>query len=393
MTGFTDRVPAMTDHPMSEAVPRGLRTVAGWSWRLLVILALAATVLVVVARLEVLFVALFVALLVASLLEPGARRLRRLGLPPALATAAVLLAAVVVLVALLYLAGRSLVNQADEFVAAVTDGFEKVRVWLQETLGLSLEQFEGTVGGLASGLGGVLGGGEGGGSLISSAFGAASTALEVVAGAGIALFSTIFFVHDGPGIWSWVTSLFPTGTAAHVDRAGHLSWASLSAYARGTVLIAAIDAIGIGLGVAVIGVPLAGPIAVIVFFGSFVPIVGALVSGLVAVLIALATAGPTAALLTAIVVILVQQIEGHVLQPLIQGKLVALHPLAVVLAVAGGSTVAGLVGAVIAVPIVAVANVLVRYAAGVNRGQVEPGPLTATVAGGSTATSEGGTSQ
>ena len=137
---------------------------------------------------------------------------------------------------------------------------------------------------------------------------------------------------------------------------------TLAAYARGTVLIAAIDAFGIGLGVALVGVPLAGPITVLVFFGSFIPIVGALVSGFVAVIIALATVGVTAAVAVLIIVIAVQQFEGHVLQPLIQGRMVALHPLAVVLAVAGGSILGGLIGAVVAVPIVSVANVLVRYA-------------------------------
>jgi predicted PurR-regulated permease PerM len=169
-------------------------------------------------------------------------------------------------------------------------------------------------------------------------------------------------------------SLFPTGVRGHVDTAGRLSWHTLAAYARGTVVIAAIDAVGIGVGVALVGVPLAGPIAVLVFFGAFIPIVGALLSGFVAVLIALATQGLTSAILVAAIVIGVQQLEGQVLQPLIQGRMVALHPLAIVLAVAAGSTVAGLVGAVIAVPILAVVNVVVRYAAQVVRGPAEPEP-------------------
>ncbi len=199
-------------------------------------------------------------------------------------------------------------------------------------------------------------------------FGVAGNALDVAAGAGIALFATIFFLYDGPRIWSWVTSLFPTRAGTHVEQAGQLSWQTLSGYARGTVLIAAIDAVGIGVGVALIGVPLAVPIGVLVFFASFIPVIGALLSGLAAVLIALATLGRTAALLTVGVVLLVQQLEGHVLQPLIQGRLVAIHPLAVVLAVTAGTIVAGLIGAVIAVPVVAVANVLVRYATHLNAG-------------------------
>lgn len=347
-----------------EAVPAGLRTVAGWAWRILVILLLATALIAVIARLQVLFVALFVALLITSLLQPGAAWLRHRGVPGVLATAGVLLAALGVLLGVLFLAVRSVVNQVDEFTTAVLDGFEKVGLWVQGTFGLSLDQLQDRAANLLSSPGGE--GGEAGG-IASSAFGAAATALEVVSGAGIALFATIFFVHDGPRIWAWVTSLFPDGARAHVDAAGQLSWSTLSSYARGTVVIAAIDAAGIGVGAWLIGVPLAGTIAVLVFFFSFIPIVGALLSGLVAVLIALATQGLTAALLMLVIVILVQQLEGHILQPLIQGKLVAIHPLAVVLAVAGGSIVAGLIGAVIAVPIVAVANVLVRYTAQVSR--------------------------
>lgn len=347
-----------------EAVPAGLRTVAGWSWRILVILLLVTALITVIARLQVLFVALFVALLITSLLQPGAASLRSRGVPGVLATAGVLMAALGVLLGVLFLAVRSVVNQVDEFTTAFLDGFEKVGLWVQGTFGLSLDQLQDRAANLLSSQGGE--GGEGGG-IAASAFGAAATALEVVSGAGIALFATIFFVHDGPRIWAWVTSLFPPGAGTHVNEAGQLSWSTLSSYARGTVVIAAIDAAGIGVGARLLGVPLAGTIAVLVFFFSFIPIVGALLSGLVAVLIALATQGLTAALLMLVIVILVQQLEGHILQPVIQGKLVAIHPLAVVLAVAGGSIVAGLIGAVIAVPIVAVANVLVRYTAQVLR--------------------------
>ncbi len=349
-------------------VPAGLRRVAAWSWRLLVVLALASVVLLLVARLEVLFVALFVALLLTSMLQPAAAWLRDRGVPRALATAAVLLGSAAALVAVVLLVVRAVVGQAGALSQAVIDGVAQVRAWAEQRLGINLEQIESSVSGLVGGLGG-----EGGGSIVGSAFGAASTAFEVLAGAGITLFATIFFVHDGGGIWRWFRSLFPTSVHGHVDGAGTASWQTLSSYARATVLIAAIDGIGIGLGAALIGVPLALPIGVLVFFGSFIPIIGALLTGLVAVLIALATLGLTSALLMAAVVIAVQQLEGHILQPLIQGRLVSIHPLAVVLAVAAGSTIAGIVGAVIAVPVVAVANVLVRYVAAASRG--EPAPV------------------
>jgi predicted PurR-regulated permease PerM len=341
--------------------PAGLRRVAGWSWRLLAVLAAATAVVVVVVRLEVLFVALFVALLLTSLLHPAARWLRSRRAPHVLASAAVLLGAVAGLGGVVFLVTRSVIGQADELSEAVADGLAQVQAWVEESFGLSLAQIESSVSGLLDGLGG-----EGGGAFVGSAFGVASTALELLAGVGITIFATIFFVHDGERIWGWVRSLFPTQSRAHVEEAGRLCWQSLSSYARATIIIAAIDGIGIGVGAALLGVPLALPIGVLVFFGSFIPIVGALITGLVAVLIALATLGVTSALLMALVVVAVQQLEGHVLQPLIQGKLVSIHPLAVVLAVAAGSTIAGIVGAVIAVPIVAVANVLVRYVADVS---------------------------
>lgn len=362
---MTDREPP--DRSVLDSIPRSLRIAAGWSWRLLGVLLLVTAVTLVVIRLQVLFVALFVALLLTALLQPGMALLRRYRVPRVVATAIVLLVAVGGVAGLLFLVGRAFAGQAEDLVAAVTDGFEQVQVWVDETFGISAAQIAEWVSGV------VQNAGEAGSSLGSGVFGAASTALEVLAGAGIALFATIFFVYDGPGIWRWVTSLFPARVRGLVDEGGQMSWQTLASYARGTVLIALIDAIGIGLGVALLGVPLAFPIAVVVFFGAFIPIVGATVSGLVAALIALATQGVTTALLVVGVVLLVQQIEGQILQPLIQGKFVSIHPLAVVLAVAAGSIVAGLIGAVIAVPIVAVLNVLVRFAAEVSRRGREPG--------------------
>ena len=347
-------------------VPHGLRVVAAWSWRLLVILALIAAVVAVVVRLEVLFVALFVALLVTALLEPMAAALRDRRVPRALATAAVLVGAALVLAGVIFLTGRSLLRQFEALSEAVTTGIAEIQRWAETQLGLSMDQLSDYLSRLLQRVGD-----SGGAGIGSSVFGVASTAAEVAGGAGIALFATIFFIHDGAGIWRWVTSLFPMSVRHRVDAGGQLSWQSLTGYARGTVVIAAIDAVGIGLGAALIGVPLAAPIATLVFFASFVPIVGALLSGLVAVLIALATQGLTGALLMLAVVIGVQQAESHILQPVIQGRFVAIHPLAIVLAVAGGSITAGIVGAVIAVPLVAVANVLVRYAARVARGEDE----------------------
>ena len=197
--------------------------------------------------------------------------------------------------------------------------------------------------------------------LVSGALHATTTVGHVAAGALIALFCLFFFLLDGRTIWSWVVGLLPRGSREHVHQAGRRGVVTLGAYTRTQILVAAVDALGIGLGAALLGVPLALPLAVLVFLGSFVPIVGAIVTGSVAVLVALVANGPVNALLLLAVVLVVQQIEGHGLQPFLMGHAVSLHPVAVLLSVAAGSFVAGIVGALFAVPIVATLNTVILY--------------------------------
>ncbi|MFI5427417.1 AI-2E family transporter [Aeromicrobium sp. UC242_57] len=188
-----------------------------------------------------------------------------------------------------------------------------------------------------------------------------TTLTHVVAGFFIALFSSFFFLYEGQRIWSWVVALFPAAARDRVDSSGHTAWTSLTAFVRATVLVALTDAIGIAFAAWVLGVPLTFAIAVLVFLGAFIPIVGALLSGMVAVLVALVAQGPWTALFMLIAVIVVQQIESHVLQPFLMGRLVRVHPLAIIIAIAAGITVAGVVGALIAVPLAACLNGVVRH--------------------------------
>ena len=190
-----------------------------------------------------------------------------------------------------------------------------------------------------------------------------STAAEVATGTLLTLFTLVFFLMEGERIWLFVTRLFPKDARAAVNGAGRAGWKSLGAYVRVQILVAAIDAVGIGIGAAILGVPLAIPLGVLVFLGSFVPVIGALISGAVAVLLALVALGPVQALIMLGIVLLVQQLESHILQPLIMGKAVSLHPLAVIFSVAGGSMIFGAVGALFAVPTLAVVNAVVRYLA------------------------------
>src|SRR3954469_1573353 len=196
------------------------------------------------------------------------------------------------------------------------------------------------------------------GRLLTGALGVASTAADVLSGLFIALFSTFFFLSTGATIWAFVVRLFPRGARPRVEGAAVRAWATLTAYVRATVIVAAVDAIGIGVAAAILGVPLAVPIGVLVFLGAFVPIVGAFVTGVVAVLVALVSHGPVVALIMLGVVIAVQQLEAHVLQPFLLGRAVEVHPLAVILGIGAGVLGAGIVGALCAVPLVPVAKVV-----------------------------------
>jgi predicted PurR-regulated permease PerM len=189
----------------------------------------------------------------------------------------------------------------------------------------------------------------------------ATTVGEVVAGFFLVLFTLFFFLRDGDHIWRFICRLLPRPARVPVARAGHYSWHTLVSYVHATVLVAFVDAVGIGIGLAVLRIPLALPLAALVFLTSFIPVVGATLSGAVAVLVALVTQGPVSALILLAIVIGVQQLEGHVLQPLIMGRAVALHPLAVILAIATGIVTAGIVGGLVAVPLLAVGNTAVRY--------------------------------
>ena len=185
-----------------------------------------------------------------------------------------------------------------------------------------------------------------------------------VAGFFIVLFSTYFFMADGERIWSWLVRIAPRAARERVDASGKVAWVSLTQFVRATVLVALVDALGIMLVAAVLGVPFVMAIGVLVFLGAFVPMIGATVAGSVAVLVALVDQGPVTALLMLGGVILVQQIEGHVLQPFLMGRFVSLHPLGVIVAIGCGVLVAGIAGALIAVPLAAAGNAVAQHLAG-----------------------------
>lgn len=340
-----------------SAVPMSVQAAAAWSWRIIMIAAALALLLWVIGYFKVLVVSVAIAVLLTVLLAPSVRFLqRRARFSRGIASGTAVLGLLAVVSGLLALAGRSIVNGFAELNAQAQEGFRELAGWLSSgPLDLStaqiddyIEQAQSQVSDNAS-------------SLVSGALSVGTTVGHVVAGALITLFCTFFFLLDGRQVWAWFVGLMPVSSRDRIHQAGRRGLVTLGGYTRTQILVALVDATGIGLGALILQVPLALPLATLVFLGSFIPIVGALVSGSVAVLVALVAHGPVVALIMVGVVLLVQQIEGHVLQPLLMGHAVSLHPVAVLLAVAAGSLAAGIVGALFAVPIVAVINTVVLY--------------------------------
>jgi putative heme transporter len=348
--------------PSHLAVPRQVRVAADWAWRALVIAAAVLALLLLADRLKLLILAVFVAMLLTALLMPAVRWVqRRTRSSRGFATSIVLLLTVVVVVTLVTMlavqVGSSVGDLSDKF----TDGLGQIRSWLRDTFGIDdarLQQY------LQEAWDAVQSNRDG---ILSGALSGTRIALELLSGTAIALFATVFLLLDGENIWAWCVRLFPRSSQNGVHEAGERSWQVLTGYVRGTVLIAFVDAVSIGVVLAILRVPLAVPLAALVFVGAFVPIVGAFVSGFVAVVVALATRGPVVALLVLVAIIVIQQVEGHLLQPLVTGRFVRLHPLGVVAAVTAGSVLAGLVGAVVAVPLAAVLTTVFSYYNGRSR--------------------------
>ncbi|UZN05257.1 AI-2E family transporter [Cellulomonas sp. S1-8] len=348
-------VVGVTERP--DPVPATVRAWAGWSWRALVILAAIAAGLWLVAALKVIVVPVAVALLLTVLLSPVVRALQRYARLPRAAAAGTALVLLLALVAgMLTLAGRSIVNGIAELWDQAQDGFAQLTTWLAEgPLQLGTAEIDAYLQQLQDATA------SSGQQIVSGALSVGVTVGHVAAGTLIALFCTLFFLIDGRSVWAWLVGLLPRGSRERVHQAGRRGWVTLGAYTRTQILVAGVDAVGIGLGAAFLQLPLVVPLAVLVFFGSFIPFVGAIITGSIAVLVALVTQGWVSALIMLGVVLLVQQLEGHVLQPFLMGHAVSLHPVAVLLVVTSGSLVAGIVGALFAVPIAAVLNTVVLY--------------------------------
>ncbi|WP_308014490.1 MULTISPECIES: AI-2E family transporter [unclassified Rhodococcus (in: high G+C Gram-positive bacteria)] len=344
----------MTDDP-AESVHPVVRVGAAWTWRLLVLFAGLVVIGMIVHRLESVIVPVALALLASALLSPLVDWMQRRGIPRVVAVIVSILGSLGLLVGIL----TFVVEQFIEGVPALTDQFTgsvtQIQDWLtQGPLHFSEDQIRSAGDSVVRS---VQSNQE---ALTSGALTTAAVIGEMLTGALLVLFTLIFFLYGGQQIWDFLSRIVPTRARRRVRLAGSQAFGSLVGYVRATVAVAAVDAIGIGTGLAILGVPLALPLASLVFIGAFVPIVGAVLTGFVAVLVALVTKGFITALIALAIVIAVMQVEGHVLQPLLLGRAVRVHPLAVVLAIATGIVMAGIIGGLLAVPLVAMANTAVR---------------------------------
>lgn len=351
--------PARSDRSLDEDIPYGVRIAASWAWRLGLILVVAGALIWLLSKISFLIIPVMVAALLAGLLSPVTRWLRRRRLPNGAAVALTVLGFVGVIAAALALVGRQLSAGFGELWSQALEGVQQVQGWLAEgPLHLTAAQIDTYIQEGTSALQ------NNSSSILNGALTFGSTAGHFAAGLLLAMFVLIFFLLQGEQIWAFLVRLMPRKARPAVYGAGRRGWTSMVSYARIQMFVAFVDAVGIGVGAAIIGVPLALPLGVLVFIGSFIPVVGALVTGAVAVLLALVANGLVNALFMLGIVLLVQQLESHILQPLVMGKAVSLHPVAVILSVAAGSYLAGIPGALFSVPILAVANSAVRYIAG-----------------------------
>jgi predicted PurR-regulated permease PerM len=349
---------APTGSEYDDAVPPLIHKGAAWSWRLLVIIAFAVAVLWVITKLEVIVVPVALALMVTALMIPAVDFLDRRGAPRGGAVALVLLTGIAIVGGMLTFVVSQFVVGIPGLVDQVTQSIESTRTWLIEgPAHLSKDQITNAGNSAIEALQ------KNQAKLTSGALSTAATVTEIVTGALLVLFTLIFFLHGGRNIWQFVTKIFPENVQGRVRDAGSAGFHSLIAYVRATFLVALVDAVGIGTGLGIMGIPLALPLASLVFLGAFIPLVGAVVAGFLAVVVALLAKGWIYALITLALIIAVQQLEGHVLQPLVMGRAVSVHPLAVVLAIAAGAVLAGIVGALLAVPTVAFLNSAIRVLA------------------------------
>ena len=332
---------APAPEPPRERVPQLLVDVGGWSWRLVVAALVVIGVAKLASKLELVVVPLLTAFLLTALLNPINARLRRANWPRSVAALSTMFFALVVLVNRAIAGYPHLVDQVSDLVDKVQHYLSHGPLHLKFNKGQTVgDKFVTFLRDRQS-------------QIASGAISASKTAAEVIGSVVLTIFLTIFMLYDGDRMWAWLTGFFPAGRRPRIHEAGGRVWTTLSRYIAGTFTVALFHGVVMGITLWIVGVPLVAPLAVLIFLGSFIPLVGVVIFGGLAVLVTLISQGVTAAIIVLVVLVVQNQIEGHVLQPLIVGRYVRLHPMAIAVTLAAGALIAGLPGAIFGVPLVA----------------------------------------
>lgn len=349
------------DRNAAASLPWSLRIAAALSWRAIVVAVAAAGLIWLGLQLSMIVIPIAIALLLAVLLEPLVGwMVNRLHLPRTLAAVLGLLLSIFAIIVAFSQAGNEIFQQMPRLIEKASAGIETLMQWIQNgplaldttvldqgwtTIQQEITQWvQSNTSMLASG-----------------ALSVTSSVVSIFSSTFVVLFCLFFFLKEGRGIWLWVVRLFPSAAREPLHESAIRGWVTLGSYVRTQIQVAAIDALGIGLGAFFLGLPMVLPIVVVVFFASFVPIVGAMISGAIAVFVALVDQGLTAGIIMLIIILVVQQIESNLLQPLLMSNAVALHPVAVLLVVTAAGSVAGIPGAIFGVPIAAFINSAFLY--------------------------------
>jgi predicted PurR-regulated permease PerM len=353
-------------------VPAWLDTLAQFSWRLLVVLVGVAGLVLLLTRLYLVSLPVILALVIATIAVPPARRLERRGVPRLAAALTVVVGGTSVFLGGLVLIVPAFTRQVAALGPTVGEAFDRVLDWIENgPFGLDRSDIETLFTDALDNVGQFSG-------TIATQVGSIAIAVgEVLTAISLAVVLLFFFVKDGEQIVGWFIARAPERIRDDMRASGARGWGALAGYVRGTAAIALIDAVGIGLGLLIVVVPLVLPLTLLVFVGGFVPVIGAFVSGLLATLVALATGGLTTALIVLAIVVVVQQVESNVLQPVIMRRAVSLHPVVILSVLTSGAVIVGVLGAFLAVPIAAtlaaVGNEL-RLRGELRRRGIQPGP-------------------
>jgi predicted PurR-regulated permease PerM len=338
------------------ALPRGMIIAGAWSWRALALFAVFAVLVYVLSLISEVVIPFVIAILIAAVLTPVVNRLRKHGWPKGLAIATSLVGTFVIIAGLFVLITTQIHSALPQLKEKSSVVYQSAKNFLvSPAVGLNQQDIDNAV------QSGVKYAQENSSMLTSGITAAGTTFGHIIVGLLLTLFTLIFLLIDGKRIWRFFLHLFPRRARPALAGSGDVSWTALKNFVRSQVIVAGADGLLIGLGAFFVGLPLAIPIGILVFLGSFIPVVGAILTGAVAIVIALVFNGPIAALIMLLIVVGVQQLEGHVLQPFLIGRSVNVHPLAVVLGVAIGSILGGIAGALFAVPLVAVMSKTVGY--------------------------------